>query len=95
MGTVRFHHEASVNSVVFSPDGKALASASDDKTVRLWDVASGKEVRQFQGHKDAVNAVVFSADGKTLASASDERRYGCGMWPTARRSGNSRGTKPR
>ncbi len=68
MGTV-----TRVNSVVFSPDGKTLASASDDKTVRLWEAASGKEIRQFQGHGNTVRSVVFSPDGKTLASASFDK----------------------
>ena len=59
---------ASVNSVVFSPDGKTLASGGRDDTVRLWDVATGEEARRLTGHGVSVNSVVFSPDGKTLAS---------------------------
>ena len=53
-----------VSSVEFSPDGKKLASGSADNTVRLWDVASGKEIRRMEGHSASVNSVVFSPDGQ-------------------------------
>ena len=56
-------------SVVFSPDGKTLASASHDKTVRLWEVATGKEIRKLQGQQGVVYSVASSPDGRTLASA--------------------------
>lgn len=59
-------------SVAFSPDGKILASGSADKTVRLWEVVSGRELRCFEGHRDAVLNVAFSPDSMTLASASKD-----------------------
>jgi WD40 repeat protein len=56
--------------VAFSPDGRQLASASFDRTVKLWDTASGKELRTFGGHSDPVPSVAFSPDGRRLASGS-------------------------
>jgi WD40 repeat protein len=66
-------HSDSVNAVTFSPDGKQLASVSDDETVRLWDAATGAVLQTLEGHSDSVNAVAFSSDGKQLASASDDK----------------------
>ena len=66
-------HTDAVAGVAFSNDGRLLASASFDKTVRLWDMPTGKFVRALTGHSDFVYAVAFSPDGQQLASASKDR----------------------
>ena len=65
-------HSGSVSAVVFSPDGKLLASASWDDTVRLWDPATGASLQTLEGHLDSVSAVAFSPDGKLVASGSND-----------------------
>jgi WD40 repeat protein len=61
-------HTAEVVDVAFSPDGKVLASASADKTIKLWDVKAGKNTATLTGHTDQLCCLAFSPDGKTLAS---------------------------
>jgi WD40 repeat protein/transcriptional regulator with XRE-family HTH domain len=69
----RFVGPAGVKTVVFSPDGRSALSASDDKTLILWDVASGTKIRTFVGHTDVVQSAVFSPDGRSALSASDDK----------------------
>lgn len=61
-----------VISVVFSPDGRRLASAGSDRIVRLWDTTTGQEVISLRGHEDSIGRLLFSPDGHRLASASQD-----------------------
>ena len=67
-------HRREVVSVAFSPDGKRLASASWDQTVKVWDATSGQETLTLKGHTGRVWSVVFSADGKRLRLPAETRR---------------------
>ncbi|NCR78281.1 MAG: protein kinase [Microcystis aeruginosa K13-06] len=66
-------HSDWVKSVAYSPDGRYLASGSDDKTIKIWEVATGKELRTLTGHSSGVLSVVYSPDGRYLASGSADK----------------------
>lgn len=65
-------HTGAVLSLAFSPDGKRIASAGADGSIRLWDSASGSSLKVLRGHQGSVNAVAFSADGRWLASTGQD-----------------------
>jgi WD40 repeat protein len=54
----------------FSLHGKTLASGSYDNTIKLWNLATGEEIRTLRGHSQSVRSIAISPDGKTLASGS-------------------------
>src|SRR5262249_36826220 len=59
-----------VNTVAFSPDGKTALSCSHDKTVRLWELVTGKVIHELTGHSEPVGCAVFSPDGKRVFSGA-------------------------
>jgi WD40 repeat protein/serine/threonine protein kinase len=66
-------HAGLVNAVALSPDGTQVLTASADRTLILWDIATGDELQRLRGHTNAVNDVVFLPDGTRALSASRDR----------------------
>jgi len=66
-------HTNDITSVCFSPDGQFALSGSDDQTLKLWDIKSGREIRSFEGHSDIVTSVCFSPDGLYALSGSFDK----------------------
>jgi len=65
-------HSAEINCIAYSPDGAVLATGSDDRSVRVWDVRNGKELYCLLGHRQRVLSVAFSADGRMIASGAQD-----------------------
>ncbi len=74
-------HAKQVYGVSFSPDGKMLATASADNTVKLWDTSTDKQIKTLKGHTNSVNGVSFSPNGKMLATASGDNTVK--LWDTS------------
>lgn len=72
IGTVRLRHAGQIVKLLFTSDGKSLISAGGEPLIRLWDPATGREVRRFEGHAGAVSSVTLSPDGTILASVADD-----------------------
>jgi WD40 repeat protein len=75
VGEVRQYvgHTGSVVAVAFSPSGRVAVSCSEDGTVRVWNVKTGKEVRRLKGHTGVVRDVAFSPDGKRVLSGGEDK----------------------
>jgi WD40 repeat protein len=69
---LRSGHAGTVDALTFSPDGRWLASGSSDRTIRVWDLSTGRTICTLEGHTDDVWSLSFSPDGKHLASASQD-----------------------
>lgn len=69
---VQLGHSSGVLATAFSPDGKFLISGGYDRFIKLWEVASGKEIKTMKGHDGSVRALAFLNDGKGIVSASDD-----------------------
>lgn len=66
---VQTGHTSYVRTIAFSPDGKFIISGGGDKTARLWNVATGIEIRTFEGHKSDLTSVAFSPDASMFFQA--------------------------
>lgn len=80
LGIARMRHGDAVLTVVFSPDGRRLATASKDGLVKVWDMGNGHELRTYRGSGDPVKALAWSGDGKLIASTAGNEIH---LWDPA------------
>jgi hypothetical protein len=65
-------HKWGIRAVTFSPDGRTLATAGEDKSIRLWEIAAGKELQRLLGHASGVISLSFTPNGRLLVSGSED-----------------------
>lgn len=65
-------HEAEVNAVRFHPDGTCIASASGDKTIKVWDIRSQRLIQHYDAHSDGVTSLAFHPNGRFIISTSHD-----------------------
>jgi len=92
---LRLIHQAMVTAVAWSPDGKRVATASWDKTARVWDAVSGQAVTPALAHEGEVKAVAWSPDGKRVATASWDKTAQVWDAVSGQRSGGDAGARAR
>ena len=73
-------HDSTIAAIAYSPDGATLASASADKSIKLWRVSEGKAIATLNGHSDGVTSLAFSPDGERVASGSNDKSVK--LWST-------------
>ena len=66
-------HDNAISQIKYSPDGKTIASASWDRTVKLWNITNNKLIGRLTGHQSGINGIAFSPDGQTLVSGSEDK----------------------
>ena len=71
--TLRPGHNHIIQAIAFSPDGTRIATASWDRTARIWDAKSGQELLVLRGHSGEVTGVAFTAHGTNVATSSTDR----------------------
>ncbi len=85
-------HAGVVTMLSFSPDGKWIASVSEDRMLMVWDVQTGQLKQAFQGHLDQITSVVFSPDGNSIITGSADRTVK--VWYTDRKERTGTEKKP-
>ncbi|MEO8891735.1 MAG: WD40 repeat domain-containing protein, partial [Coleofasciculaceae cyanobacterium] len=74
-------HSSFVNYLSISADGQTLASASTDKTIKIWNLATGQEIYTLTGHSKAIDRFAISSDGQTIATGSGDSKISIWQLP--------------